>query len=120
MRTTEEEVKEILDPKLNVDDLNITTFITTANNLINQKLEGNLEDVILHEIEKWLSAHFVTISVRQPQRYSLGDEDISYDNELGLGLDNTMYGQQAKLLDTTGALSSLGQKKASLTVVSGD
>ena len=119
MRTSEEEVEEILDPKLEIEDLNITAFITTANNLVNQQLQGELSNEILNEIEKWLSAHFVTVSVRQPQRYSLGDEDISYDNELGLGLDNTMYGQQAKMLDTTGSLSSLGQKKASLTVVSG-
>jgi len=64
-------------------------------------------DTRLELIERWLSAHF--IAIRDPRVASEGAEGLSqsFMYKVGLGLQQTTYGQQAMLLDTKGGLSSL-------------
>ncbi len=104
-RVSSDDVAEILDNKTNAD--NVDAAITVANTLVN-KITG-LTEAELKEIERWLAAHFVAIynPVTQ-QRTSIGDTITDYARgSLGRGLDYTPYGQQVKLLDTTGTLAQL-------------
>ena len=73
-------------------------------------------------IERWLSAHFIAVMDQRAAREGVTPVSISYQYKLGLNLQSTMYGQQAILLDTSGALGRLnrGVKKASMTFVGGD
>lgn len=114
-RVTESEVKEIFET-----DKTITAFITTANKIVTKNLEGEgLEDDTLKEIERWLSAHLASVYDKKNMatEQEIGDASVVYGTKKGLGLDNTMYGQNVKLLDSTGILANLGQKKATIEVI---
>ncbi|MGM0409194.1 MAG: hypothetical protein ACQEQF_00410 [Bacillota bacterium] len=114
-RVTSDEVKEIINTEITVDP-----FITAANLIVTNKLGSSaLGDELLKEIERWLSAHLVAVSDKRISQESMGDASVKFDtNKKGLGLDSTEYGQQVKLLDTTGTLSKLGLKKPVFNVMS--
>lgn len=112
-RCTEIEVKEIIDTTLTENK--IAPFITAANLIVTGILTGSgLLSAQLKEIERWLTAHFVAI--RDPRISAEKTEGASatYQGKTDMGLDHTSYGQQVKLLDTTGALANLGKRKASV------
>lgn len=112
-RCTEIEVKEIIDTTLTENE--IAPFITAANLIVTDILTGSgLLSAQLKEIERWLTAHFVAI--RDPRISAEKTEGASatYHGKSDMGLDHTPYGQQVKLLDTTGALANLGKRKASV------
>lgn len=112
-RCTEIEVKEIIDTTLTENE--IAPFITAANLIVTGILTGSgLLSAQLKEIERWLTAHFVAI--RDPRISAEKTEGASatYQGKTDMGLDHTSYGQQVKLLDTTGALANLGKRKASV------
>ena len=93
-------------------------MLTTVTLLVTKHLVGEgLSDALLKEIERWLSAHF--IAVRDPRRKSekLGDASEAYFGNADMGLDFTPYGQQVKVLDSTGILAGLGKQKMILKVV---
>ena len=113
VRTTDDEVKEIIDTSL--DDL--TPFILVASQQVD-RISG-LGTAVLKEIERWLAAHFVAIRDKRTSKDSVGDSSHTYEGRTGMALDFTRYGQQAKLLDTTGTLRKVGMKKASLTYLGG-
>lgn len=112
------DVKQIIETDLN-DDI-IQTYLDSACTLIDTYIGTLLPDPLLKEIEKWLAAHFLAVSrERQPEQASAGSTSIKYQGATGLGLDATMYGQQVKLLDTTGKLSALGGTRAFIKAVKG-
>lgn len=117
-RTTATEVKEILETEL--DDDIVTAFIDAANELVTELLgTSSLSVTRLAMIEKWLSAHMVA-STREQQAKSenAGGAGITYQGETAMGLDATMYGQQVKMLDTTGTLAQkIGKARARITAV---
>ena len=110
-RVDENEVLEIYTP----DDsaLVMTPCIDAAHALVEMRLTDSaviLSDELLKEIERWLAAHFCAIICRMPMREGVGGmatATIDFNNKLGFGLDNTLYGQQAKLLDVSGTLARL-------------
>jgi len=111
VRTTSEAIQKIME----VDTTVITDFdpfITTANELVTECCGdvSNYDDTRLELIERWLAAHFIAISDVRASMEKAGSVSASYDRRIGLGLDQTTYGQQAKLLDTNGGLASLDQK----------
>lgn len=113
-RVTSSEVKEIIATSLT----DVTAFITPANLIVTEKLANSgLSDDHLKEIEKWLSAHFVAIRDPRLQSQSIGSISEAYQVGTGVDLDSTSYGQQVKLLDTTGLISSLGKQKARLYTI---
>lgn len=113
-RVTTEEVKEII--QTNMTDL--TPFINVANILVTQKLgASDLDADTLKEIERWLSAHFVSMKERQPISESIGSASMSYAGAYGKGIDETTYGRTAKALDTTGALASAFGRKVVLEAI---
>lgn len=117
-RVTAEEVKEIIDTTLS--DSSIEAYINAANLTVTRLLGSSvLEDEELKEVERWLTAHFIACTrERQPRAEQVGEAGITYQGYTGIGLDATLYGQQVKVLDTTGTLSSqLGKRNVSVYAV---
>jgi len=116
VRVSDTEVKLVIDTSL--DDL--TPFILVASQQVDRiAAVGTLGAAVLKEIERWLAAHFVAIRDKRTVSDKVGDSSHKYEGETGMGLDFTRYGQQAKLLDTTGTLSDVGKRKASMTYLGG-
>ncbi len=118
-RVTQPEVEAILIDD-NPDDVDVTPFIQAANVTIDAHLlDRGLSTAQLKEIERWLAAHFFSIRERLPSSESIGgDTSITYEGKHGLGLDHTSYGQQVKMLDTSGVLSEIGMPRAQFSVIS--
>jgi len=105
-RVTDDEVFEIIETSLT----DIDVFINTANLMVTGYLTGKgLSDATLKEIEKYISAHI--LSLRDPRTKSVGVDVLSesYQGQWGLGLNGTSYGQTAILLDTSGTLGMLAK-----------
>lgn len=98
----------------------VENFITPANLLISDVLSGSgFGTTRLAEIEKWLSAHFVAIddgSARVAEK-EIGEAKDKYEGKTDMGLKFTRYGQQAMMLDTTGALANLGKRAAKVETI---
>jgi hypothetical protein len=67
-----------------------------------------LTDTRLEVIERWLAAHLYCVTDRPYKSRSAGGASGTFDGNTDKGLDATLYGQTAKVLDTTGFLSSIG------------
>jgi hypothetical protein len=105
-RVNDADVKEILDTSIST-----TVFIKAANLIVNEHLSGQgLSNDQLKEIERWLSAHLACVRDPRVAEEAFGDARAKYQGITGLGLDATMYGQQVRLLDSTGRLSRVGKQ----------
>lgn len=117
-RVTGSEVLEVIATSLSSAE--VAPMITAANMLVTAKCAGaGYTDAELKEIERWLSAHFV--SVRDPSRSALASKTVGEASETyaltksgGEGFAITPYGQQALLLDYRGCLASVGRQKVVL------
>lgn len=116
LRTTSAEVKQIIETDL--VDQQIMAFITTANALVNDQLAAKgLGAELLTEIEKYLSAHLLSLRDQRAQSEGFGDDyRVTYQGKTDLGLNGTQYGQTVMMLDPTGKLAarSMGKKVARL------
>ncbi len=111
--TTDSDVKEILETELDT-----TPFIETAKLIVDEDLVGKgLSDARLEQIELYLSAHFTTLRERQLESEEFGDSKDRLLGQVEMGLDSSIYGQQAKVLDNTGTLVNLGKAKAEFQVI---
>lgn len=117
-RVTEAEVRMICEVDTAITGATFDVFISAANILVNGIV--GLPAATLKEIERWLSAHFVSIRDQRVSSESAGVSQ-SFQVSLGLNLQVTMYGQQALMLDTTGYLLrkslSKGARPASLKTI---
>lgn len=114
-RVTSSEVKEILNTTLTLD-----AFITAANLIVTDHLgTSGLSAERLKEIERWLTAHFAVVRDvdENVMSKSTGDASVSIMGKSGLGLDGSRYGQQVKLLDSTGRLSDLGKTRVKVEII---
>jgi len=117
-RVDASEVKEIIETSMS--DSAIEAYITAANLTVTKYLDDeDLDDAQLKEIERWLTAHLIaSTKERSISKENTMQAGASYDGKTGMGLDATLYGQQVKILDTTGTLASLeknvGLKTASI------
>lgn len=117
LRVTHDEVAEILDT--NISD--VTPFITVANLVVTDKLSGEgLSSDLLKEIERWLSAHFVSARDPRIKQEKTEGASVTYTGNFGKGLDLTPYGQNVKLLDSTGILAKIGMKSVTFHAVEFD
>jgi len=121
-RTTPALVMGIIDTQPGVD---LTPFIYMANAITTNicaypnsyfplalaYTDGYVNSV-MELIERWLSAHFYTIYDNQLATAKAGTVAVRYEYKIGLGLKNSMYGQQAMFLDTNGGLASLSNLNA--------
>lgn len=112
-RVTAQDVKEILET--NLADQIIDTFITGANLTVTKILgdDTTLSSSQKTEIERWFSAHLIACTrQQQAQNEKVDDAAITYQGKTDKGLDATFYGQQVKILDTTGKMANRAGKKA--------
>lgn len=120
-RVDADAVKEIFDTDLT--DAQMNAFINTANNLVTEELgNAGLSADRLTEIEKYLSAHFAALRDPRFAQEAIGDYRYQVQGKTEIGLDSTYYGQQAKLLDSSGILSTLNmtRRQAVLEVLAKD
>jgi hypothetical protein len=114
-RTTADLVKGIIQVQVGVD---VTPFIATANELTTDVCtytvdqDGNpiayTDGYVgsrMELIERWLAAHFYTIFDNQLSAARAGTVAVGYQLKVDFGLKNSMYGQQAMMLDTNGGLA---------------
>lgn len=103
-RIVDGEVKEILTTSIE----DTTPFINSAHVLVEKILgaEGLTEEH-LTQIELWLAAHFACMMDPRETEQEADRARAKFEGKSGLGLDNSRYGQQVKLLDTTGLLAAL-------------
>ena len=116
-RTTAADVKIIIDTSL--ADPDIESIIKTANVLVSAELgSAGLGEDLLTEIERYLTAHLIASTrERMAKKEGAGGASIEYAGAFGAGLDATPYGQTVKALDTSGRMSSLSGKRASMYAV---
>lgn len=115
-RVTAGQVMEIISTSLS--DVEINAFINTAHTLIQAKLtDANLGADTLTQIELWLSAHFLSMRDQRAKSETIAEYSVSYQGNSGMGLESTLYGQQALALDWSGTLKCLGLKKARLNMI---
>ena len=113
-------VKEIIDTDLT--DARINNFINMAYH-ITRLLTGELDDCgggdAQCDIMKLVAAHFMTAYERQTKSESVGGEwSVTYLGKDGIGLEASLYGQQALAMDCSGFLKRAGMKRAFMQVVS--
>lgn len=121
-RVTATEVKEIIST--NLTNVQVDPFIAIANQLVTNLLgeKASLSDANRKEIERWLSAHYITVyEKREAGRGIIGFGGIGGSSGkspvVGFGLGSTSYGQTAIELDITGELSNVGKSKASVSII---
>ena len=111
-----DDVKEIFETDLTAAQL--APFCTSANLIVTDKLSGSLDSEQCIEIARWFAAHLAASTLdRMADNEKIGEASIKYSGVTGKGLDATMYGQQVKLLDTSGILANLGKKKVHFEMI---
>lgn len=117
IRVTVDEVKAILPAGL--ADLPLAQFITTANLIVDEDLANKgLSAARLKEIEKYLSAHFATVTTGELKMRKVGDATDEFSkSSMQQGLKSTTFGQQAISLDTSKTLLGTDQLTASFELL---
>jgi hypothetical protein len=118
LRTTADKVRVILETDMSTEMLD--EYISIASASVDGLDATVLSSTTLAEIERWLTAHLISISRdRPPVKERIGDAEVTYtyDNVFGKGLYATHYGQWVAQLDTTGTLAAQGKKKVSIIAV---
>ena len=106
--------------KLLFDTGQSDAFLYNADQMKIDLTDLEYGDTTLKEIERWLTAHF--LSARDPRIASekAGKSEWKYDGKTGLGLQSSKYGQQAMLLDHKGKLAQIDQAKRAAEIITLD
>ena len=116
-RVTEAEVLEIMSADTTLIAATILPYISSANVFVTDLLEAELEDTILKEVEKWLSAHMATVTrERLSKEAGAGGAYIKYAGAWGEELASTQFGQMVLMLDTSNTLRGLMDGKRNATI----
>ena len=113
-RTSVTEVKKIIETDMS--DTDIQSYIDSANALVDSTIVSKLGDVLLEQIEKWLTAHLMASTREQMVKTGKGGPASAtfYGYGEGKGLEHTPYGQQVVSLDFTGTLKRISEGKSAL------
>lgn len=109
MSATAEDVCFIYDTSLN--EPTIEAMLTTAETIIATYIDpladARVTGTVRDQIKIWLGAHFCAI--RDPQAKEESSDGIRtvFHGKSDLGLNATIYGQQAILIDPTGKLRKI-------------
>lgn len=98
---TSQEVRAIIE----TDMLDLSPFIKAAE-LQGDRYLSTVDADTLHEIKRWLAAHYIAVKEAQEKQ----DQKILKLLSNRYGLAATFYGQQAMTLDPSGALASFGKR----------
>lgn len=111
-RTDEDAVQALLLGNYQ-EGTDLSPFITAAAMIVTRRLVplATYSADELTEIESWLAAHFATVPEGQLRAEQAGQARDDIAIKVDLGLDQTTFGQTAKVLDTEGGLAGLGEKK---------
>jgi len=108
LRVREDEVRAIID---NDPNISMVPFIEMANALTDhvssQDSNSILNDTLLIQIEKNLAAHFYAHRDLQFASHTIEKTSADFQGKTGMGLDSTLWGQNAKRFDLTGTLARL-------------
>ena len=117
VRTTATEVKDVITTSLT--DVQVDTFISTANVMVNAHLSGSgLGEGLLTEIEKYITAHLIAMTKDQkPMEVEIDGVKEKYQGKTGMNLQATFFGQIAVALDSTGKLSMVGKGRTSIKAI---
>ena len=118
-RVTDDDVREVIELE---SDQELDPFISVAHEIVNEVCTSSiLTEKLKFEIERWLSAHFAAVADPRSMIEKADEVSIHYQTKLGLNLQVTHWGQQAMMIDISGALQDLnnGRKKASLAYIGG-
>lgn len=117
-RTDATAVNAIMD--ISLTDVEIDVYIAIANSIVTDNLGSLTEFSVaqLTEIERWLTAHLITITrERRGVREKLGEAEVDHADVFEMGLKSTHYGQMVSMLDTSGTLAASGKKKISIKAI---
>lgn len=115
------DIQEITESQL--DEPIVNAFINTANQLVENLLVGQgLGEETLTEIEKYLTAHFMTLLEPKAHSEQIDTEyRVTYQGQTKMRLEASFYGQTALLLDSSGSLQRASEELKSVRfVVHGD
>lgn len=104
VRVTQAEVEAIIEIESSID---LTPFIAAANIIVTNVVTDSAIDADhLKEIERWLSAHCVSMGRdMRVAKEKADDASVEYQGKTKMHLEATLYGQMAMDLDTSGALT---------------
>lgn len=114
-----ESVQELLGRNYD-PDISLDPFIAAANALLARHTECASSKGITLTAEEtrlltmYLAAHFYGSTDQFYTSRSTGRASGTYMGETGLGLDGTLYGQNAKLIDPTNCLAAMDRAKITL------
>lgn len=109
-RTTNAQVRKLIDDVFIPCDFDFSPFVETANILVTAvcvNTKSNYSNTVLEIIERWLSGHFAFIRLGQIQSETIGRAITGYATKIGFNLAQTKYGQQAMTLDYLGNLAKV-------------
>jgi hypothetical protein len=92
--------------------ISLTPFIETASALVDEFCDVTpaVHDATrLELIERWLAAHFYSVRDPRAASESAGPVASTFMHKVGMYINQTTHGQQALMLDTSGALASWNQ-----------
>lgn len=113
VRVTATEVRVIITTSLL--DADIDSFIAIANVMVTNTVTCGLAAATLKEIERWLTAHLITITKeRETTEEKLGEASVKYAGVYGEGLKSSRYGKMVLILDTCGGFANLGKRAAGI------
>lgn len=106
-RTLAADVEKLIEVDSSLD---VDAFIDDATTLVDEYLTtSGYSDALLEKIEKYLTAHLITMRQRQLTEEAFGDASRKYAGKFGMGLDASQYGQQVQFLDKKGFLGTVGK-----------
>lgn len=113
-RTTPQAVKGVLQRDYDtINNPSLTPYIDTAAVIVSRvatcaTTKGvTLSSAELELIERWLAAHFYAVSDKPYTNNTTADASAAYNGQTAMGLDATLYGQQAKAIDYSGCLAAI-------------
>lgn len=115
-RVTAAEVRQVIRlTEEAVPDPTLAQHIEVAGRLVDDLLGSkSLSDDRLKDIERYLSAHFSALFNKEAMaaERKVGEAETEYYlvNSVGKYLDLTVWGQTARLLDTSGTLAALSSE----------
>lgn len=114
MAITVEDVRAVIN--VVEEDFIIDAMMETANQMLVNSVDTDttLSTAARDQVQIWLSAHFLAVRDRLEKEISADGIRIVFDGTTDMGLNATLYGQQAQLLDPTGLLAKAASSKGRL------
>ena len=111
-RVTATEVRVIITTALL--DAAIDAYIAIANPMVTNTVTCGLSAAVLKEIERWLTAHLISITQeRITTEEKLGEATVKYAQ----GGKTQTYWDMVLFLDTCGGFANLGKRAVKVTAI---